>query len=606
MSATKIGDLRLARAEVLSEQRPDGSQILRSPDPLRAYARLIGDWLEHWATAAPHRTFLAERRAGEWHHLSYAQAARQVQQVAGGLLRRGLSSQSPLMILSDNGIDHAMLALAAMHVGIPVAPISPAYSLISRDHAKLRQIAELLRPGAVYASDPERYANALAAIGQRSLAMEELLAEAPNPAVAAAHEAVTPDTVAKILFTSGSTGTPKGVINTQRMLTANQQQCLQVWKFLGDEPPVAVDWLPWNHTFGGNFNFHMILSNGGTMYIDAGKPVPTLFEESLRNLREIAPNVYFNVPRGFDLLLPQLEQDVEFRQQFFSRCRFFFYAGAALPQNLWSRFQEVARAETGGEVALVSAWGATETAPLCSAVHYPIDRAGVVGLPVPGCEIKLVPTFGKLEARVRGPNITPGYYRNPELTKAAFDEEGFYLIGDALRFLDPSHPERGMVFDGRVAEDFKLNTGTWVHVGALRAQLIAACDPVVQDAVIAGHDRDEICALLFVHPNLSLSAAEIHGHVAQALARLNASNGSGSATRIVRALIQSLPPRPEAGEITDKGYINQRAVLTLRVADVERLYAERSDTDIIFPVQQEQPLKSHQAQQQVAGEAARV
>lgn len=588
MSATKIGDLRLARAEVLSEQRLDGSQILRSPDQLREYARLVGDWLEHWAKVAPHRTFLAERRAGEWHYLQYAEAAQQVQQVAGGLLRCGLSSERPLMILSDNGIDHAILSLAAMHVGIPVAPISPAYSLLSRDHAKLRQIAELLRPGAVYANDPERYANALAAIGHRSLAMEELLAEAPNPAVEASHNAVTPDTVAKILFTSGSTGAPKGVINTQRMLTANQQQSLQVWKFLGDEPPVAVDWLPWNHTFGGNYNFHMILSNGGTMYIDGGKPVPAQFEESLRNLREIAPNVYFNVPRGFDLLLPKLEQDAEFRQHFFSRCRFFFYAGAALPQNLWSRFQEVARAETGGEVALVSAWGATETAPLCAAVHFPVDRAGVVGLPVPGCEIKLVPTFGKLEARVRGPNITLGYYRNPELTKAAFDEEGFYRIGDALRFLDPSHPERGMVFDGRVAEDFKLNTGTWVHVGALRAQLIAACDPVVQDAVIAGHDRDDICALLFVHPNLSLSATEIHDHIAHALARLNASNGSGSATRIVRALIQLLPPRPEAGEITDKGYINQRAVLTLRAADVERLYAERSDTDIIFPVQQEQ------------------
>ncbi|MBT2321919.1 feruloyl-CoA synthase [Variovorax paradoxus] len=582
---TMTSGLRLARAAVAVEQRPDGAKILCSPTPLKPHARTVSDWLARWAEEAPDRVFLAERRGGEWHKLLYADAADQVLRLSEGLLCRGLGPEAPLMILSDNGIEHALLALAAMHVGIPVAPISPAYSVLSQDHAKLRQIAALLRPGAVYACDPARYAKALQAIGRRSLSFAELVTTATGPSAAIANAAVTPDTVAKILFTSGSTGSPKGVINTQRMLTANQQQSLQVWPFLQDAPPTVVDWLPWNHTFGGNYNFHLVLSNGGTMYIDGGKPVPTLFEESVRNLREIAPTVYFNVPRGFDLLLPQLEQDRALRRHLFSRCRFFFYAGAALPQNAWDRFQRVAREETGADVALVSAWGATETAPLCLAVHFPIDRAGVVGLPVPGCELKLVPSAGKLEARVRGPNISPGYYGSPELTRSAFDDEGFYLIGDALRFLDPIRPERGLVFDGRVAEDFKLRTGTWVHVGALRVQLLAACDPIVQDAVLTGHDRDEIGALLFLHPAAAaMPEVEVRAHVARGLSRLNASNETGSATRVARALIQVSAPRADAGEITDKGYINQRAVLTLRAVEVERLHADATDGDVIFPV----------------------
>jgi feruloyl-CoA synthase len=582
MHATTNG-LRLAPAAVQIEQRADGSCILRSPDVLAPHARLASDWLDHWAQQAPDRVFLAERCDGVWRTVRYAEAAEQVQRLAQGLLNRGLGPQLPLMILSDNSIAHALLALAAMQVGIPVAPISPAYSLVSQDHAKLRQIADLLQPGAVYASDPVLFERALRALGRESLQFDELLAEPAGPMVASAHAQLTPDSVAKILFTSGSTGTPKGVINTHRMLTANQQQSLQVWPFLQDEPPVVVDWLPWNHTFGGNYNFHLVLCNGGTLYIDGGKPVPKLFDESVRNLREIAPTVYFNVPRGFDLLLPQLEQDAALRRQLFSRCRFFFYAGAALPQNAWDRFQRIARQETGADVALVSAWGSTETAPLCVAVHFPIDRAGVVGLPVPGCELKLVPSAGKLEARVRGPNITPGYYRSPELSRAAFDEEGFYRIGDALRLLDPAVPERGLVFDGRVAEDFKLRTGTWVHVGALRVQLLAACDPHVQDVVVTGHDRDEIGALLFLQPAAaSLPTDELHGHIARALAQLNA-DGGGSASRVARALVLRQPPQAEHGEITDKGYINQRAVLTLRAADVERLHDATATADVIRP-----------------------
>ncbi len=581
--------LSLAHASVTIEWRPDGTQILRSPISLGSHTAVLDDWLAYWSKQAPERTFLAEKVKGEWVRLTYGQAAEQVPRISEGLLRLGVGPDAPLMILSENGIEHALMALAAMHVGVPFAPISPAYSLMSKDHEKLKTIHALLRPGAVFSSDKVRYGKALQAIGCESVSFESLLANQPSEAVVAARSQVTPDTVAKIMFTSGSTGTPKGVINTQRMMTANQQQSLHVWPFLGVEPPVVVDWLPWNHTFGGNYNFNLVLSNGGTMYIDAGKPVPALFAESLANLKEILPSVYFNVPKGFDLLLPHLEEDAEFRKNFFSRCKFIFYAGAALAQNTWDRIQRLARLETGANVMLVSAWGSTETAPLCAAVHFEIDRAGVVGLPVPDCEIKLLPTAGKLEARVRGPNITPGYFNSPDLTKSAFDEEGFYRIGDALKFLDPERPEKGLVFDGRVAEDFKLRTGTWVHVGALRVQLIAACDPLVQDAVITGHDRDEIGALLFLHPaSENLNHSDLRHQISARLARFNATSGGGSSLRIARVLVQRIPPRPDAGEITDKGYLNQRQVLTLRSADVDRLHTDGADSeaDVIFPQEQ--------------------
>lgn len=575
-------NVRLAEAKVAVELRPDGSQVLRSPTMLGSQVRVVSDWLKQWSKSSPQRTLFAERQNGEWVHLTYGEAYQKVLRLSAGLLQLGLGPQRPLMILSENSIQHALLTLAAMHVGVPVAPISPAYSLLSHDHEKLRSIAQLLRPGAVFAGDLNRYAKALQALGTDGLSFQQLLQHESNALVHEAHAKTTPDTVAKVMFTSGSTGVPKGVMNTQRMLTANQRQSLHVWPFLGDTPPVVVDWLPWNHTFGGNYNFNMVLSNGGTMYIDAGKPVPALFGETLRNLREISPSVYFNVPKGFDLLLPYLEEDAVFRRRFFERCKFIFYAGAALAQSTWDRIQRLACLETGSNVMLVSAWGATETAPLCAAVHFPIERAGVVGLPVPGCEIKLIPTSGKMEARVRGPNITPGYYNSPELTQAAFDEEGFYRIGDALKLLEPQTPEKGLVFDGRVAEDFKLRTGTWVHVGALRVQLITACDPLVQDAVLTGHDRDEIGALLFLHPSAaSMPEAAVRTQISKCLARLN--EAATSSMRIARVLVQMGPPRADAGEITDKGYLNQRQVLSLRHDQVERLHASVADLSVIFP-----------------------
>ncbi|UUX94470.1 feruloyl-CoA synthase [Aquabacterium sp. J223] len=578
---TRARRLSLAEPELAVERRRDGSMVLRSPQPLGLPERCVGDWLTRWAAATPDRVFLAERRDGAWFELPYARALDEVRRLAQGLLDQGLGPDAPLMVLSDNSVEHALIALAAMHVGVPVVPVSPAYSLSSSDHAKLRQVAELIAPGLVYA-DGARFAPALAALRRPVADVTVLRRRPPTTAVDEAHARVGPDTVAKVLLTSGSTGTPKGVINTQRMLTTNQQQARQVWPFVLEQPPVLVDWLPWNHTFGGNFNLHLVLANGGTFYIDGGKPVPGLIDHTLANLREVAPTMYFNVPRGFDLLLPVLEQDEALRRRFFSRCGFLLYAGAALPEHLWRRLAAMAKAERGEDVLLASSWGSTETAPLVVAVHAPVAEPGIVGLPVPGCELKLVPSAGKLEARVRGPQVTPGYWRRDDLSAAAFDDEGFYRMGDALRFADAGQPARGLVFDGRIAEDFKLRTGTWVHVGALRTRLLAAADPLVQDAVIAGHDRDEVGALLFLNPARvdGLSPTQVHDHLARALTRLNA--GGGSSVRIARARVLAEPPRIALGEITDKGYLNQRAVLQHRADDVTRLYDD-ADADLIRP-----------------------
>jgi feruloyl-CoA synthase len=444
---------------------------------------------------------------------------------------------------------------------------------MSKDFAKLKYIFELLKPGLVFAADPEKFAPALAAVGAKSTPVAKLLEANPGSTLEVAFSRLTPDTVAKILFTSGSTGTPKGVINTHRMLCANQQMLAQVWPFLEDKTPTIVDWLPWNHTFGGNFCFNLMLRNGGTLYIDGGKPAPGLAEITARNLKEISPTMYFNVPRGFDLLMPMLEQDAELRRNFFRDLDMLFYAGAALPQNLWERLEKLALAEKGGALAMISSWGSTETAPSAAAVHYPIERAGVIGLPNPGCELKLVPAAGKLEVRVKGPNVTPGYYRRDDLTKEAFDEEGYYRIGDAMRFADPARPEKGLVFDGRVAEDFKLTTGTWVHVGAVRVKLIAAGDPLIQDAVITGHDRDAVGALVFLNPGAvkDLSNETIKEKLSQVLAAL--AKEGGSSTHPTRLMVMSEPPQIDAGEITDKGYMNQRAVLERRANFVEKLYS---------------------------------
>ncbi|HYQ93884.1 MAG TPA: feruloyl-CoA synthase [Burkholderiales bacterium] len=578
--------LRFAPPLVEVERRRDGSILLRSPLGLGGHARAVGEWLERWAREKPERTFLAERRDGAWRKLGYREALGLVRRAGQGLLDRGLDGSRPVVILSDNSVDHAILALGAMHVGVPVAPISPAYSLMSKDFAKLKAIFELLHPGLVWTADPTKFAPALAAVGARPTSIDELLPAKAGSRVDEAFAGIGPGTVAKILFTSGSTGIPKGVINTQRMLTVNQEQYAFVWPFLEDRPQVLVDWLPWNHTFGGNNNFGMMLRNGGTFHIDGGKPAPGLIDITAANLKEVSPTIYFNVPRGFDLLLPFLEKDASLRRSFFRDLDCMVYAGASLPQNLWERMQQLSVTERGARLPLISAWGSTETAPMATGVHYAVDRAGIVGLPVPGCELKLLPAAGKLEARVRGPNVTPGYWGRDDLTKAAFDEEGYYRIGDALKFADPTKPELGLAFDGRIAEDFKLSTGTWVHVGATRVKLIAAGDPVIQDAVITGHERSEVGALVFLNAAAvkvkGLDDAGVCEHLRAAMRRLAAEAGAGSSTHPARALVMSEPLSSDANEITDKGYINQRAVLERRAALVEKLHADSPASEVIL------------------------
>src|SRR3989440_1135823 len=555
--------LRLAAATVQVE-RKNGNTYLRSPQKLAPYARCVTEWLVQWSDKAPERTFLAERKGEGWRKLSYRETYGAVRRIAQGLLDLELGPQRPVAILSDNSIDHALLALGAMHVGIPAAPISPAYSLMSKDFGRLKYIFELLQPGLVFAADPAKFQAALAAVGAKSASVAEMLEVNPGSTQEREHAKVRPETIAKILFTSGSTGMPKGVINTHGMLCANQQQLAQAWPFVEDRPPVVVDWLPWNHTFGGSFNFNQILHNGGTLYIDAGKPVPGLVETTVKNLAEVSPTLYFNVPRGYDLLLPFLERDDRLRRNFFRDLDAIFYAAAALPQNLWDRIKALKP-----DVVMLSAWGSTETAPLATSVHFHMERPGVIGLPVAECELKLVPSAGKMEVRVRGPNVMPGYYKREDLTRAAFDEEGFYRIGDAVKFADADEPAKGIVFDGRVAEDFKLSTGTWVNAGAVRVKLIAAADPLIQDAVITGHDRDEIGALVFLSP--AAKDADVRGRLRAALRKL-AQDGSSS-MHPKRLMVMAEPPSIDANEITDKGYMNQRAVLERRAALVERLYS---------------------------------
>jgi feruloyl-CoA synthase len=609
MTSAARGDASslFATPNTVAEQRADGSIVLRSGEPLRDCARCIGDWLEHFARQTPDAIFLAERDSADtpWATVTYAGALRRVRAAASWILTQELSAERPVVILSDNSIDHALLALAAQHVGVPSAAISPAYSLMSKDFDKLKSMIALLEPGAIYVSATKPFSAALAAIrplhkaqiisgnagDADALAFRTVAATVETTGVATAFAAVTPDTIAKFLFTSGSTGTPKAVINTQRMLTSSQQAKAQTWTFLEQSDDLVIlDWLPWSHTFGANHNFNLVLRNGGSLYIDGGKPAPGLFATSLANLKSVMPTVYFNVPRGFDMLIAALRGDEELCRRFFGEVKFAFYAGAALPQNLWDALEELSIMTVGRAMPMVSAWGSTETSPLATDCHFLAERSGNIGVPIPGTELKLVTSGDKLEVRVRGPNVTPGYWKVPELTRQAFDEEGFYLIGDAVKLADVSRPERGLFFDGRVAEDFKLNTGTWVSVGTLRVAGIAALAPLAQDIVVTGHGGDEVRFLVF--PNIVACRAQaglpetagvndvlahdkVRAAIAQGLSKLKqqGANSSGHATR---ALLLAEPPSVDGGEITDKGYINQRAVLTRRADAVARLNDDAS------------------------------
>ncbi|WP_375415479.1 feruloyl-CoA synthase [uncultured Bradyrhizobium sp.] len=592
------------------ERRGDGTIYLRPKIALGDYPVRITDRLHHWAGAAPDRIFMAERDGGGWRSITYAQLLASTRRIASALLARDLSAGRPIVILSGNSIDHALMAFGALHAGIPFCPVSPAYSLISKDYGKLAFLMKLLTPGLVFAADAAAFADALRANipaaseivvsrgevpGRNVTRLSALLATPEHPRLDAAHDAIGPDTIAKFLLTSGSTGNPKAVINTQRMICANQVMLRETLAFLKDEPPVIVDWLPWNHTFGGNHNIGLTLFNGGSMYLDEGKPMPGGIEETVRNLREISPTVYFNVPKGYESLLPYLRDDPILRQKFFSRLHAMFFSGAALAPYVWDGLDELAVRETGFRVPMLTGLGATETSPFFMSVIPATSRSGHVGLPVSGNDAKLIPNNGKLEVRAKGPNVTPGYWRQPELTAAAFDEEGFYKFGDALKPVDPQDFDRGFDFDGRISEDFKLGSGTWVSVGPLRARFVAACAPLVRDAVIAGINRDELSALVIldldgcrvVNPALAagdLAAAASDPTIRRAFAdRLKklAAAATGSSTRIARAILLDTPLSIDKGEVTDKGSINQRAVLEHRTGLIDALYAPSPDPRVI-------------------------
>ncbi|NQW10630.1 MAG: feruloyl-CoA synthase [Alphaproteobacteria bacterium] len=561
------------------ERRGDGVVRLWSRTPLGDYPATLLESLAHWAAMTPERTALAERSEPGWRRMTFAELRERARRVAQGLIARGLGPDRPVMLLSGNGLEHAVLTIAGLYAGVPVCPVSPAYSLMSEDFAKLRHIGAMVRPGLVWVTDDARFAAALDALDPvpRETDLTALEVE-PTEALDRRRQALDGRSTAKILFTSGSTGRPKGVVVTHGMLAVNQRQLALIWPFLETRPPVLLDWLPWSHTFGGNQNLGLVLARGAALYIDDGRPTPDGIARTVENLRLVSPTLHFNVPRGLDMLLPYLEADVTLRDRFFAELDLIFYSGAALPEPLWQRLDALGVAATGQRPVLTTAWGATETAPLAMAAHFPLDRAGVVGVPVPGVEIALVPDGGKHEIRVRGPNVTPGYTHQPPRPTTAFDTDGFYRSGDAGSLADPADANAGLVFDGRIAEDFKLATGTWVSAGALRVAVVAAGAPVVQDAVIAGHDRDGVGVLLFAHPD----AQRIVATVRAGLARHN-TRYPGSSTRIARALILDEPPRLDADEITDKGYLNQRAVLSRRTEAVARLFAEPpGDAVIVF------------------------
>jgi feruloyl-CoA synthase len=592
--------------------------LLRCENALEPYAERMTDRLVHWATTAPERTWMARRGAdGQWVKISYAQAWDKAQRIGQSLLDMGLSVDRPVAILSENSLEHALIALGAMTVGIPYCSVSPAYSLLSQDFEKLRHIFETITPGFVYANDWDKFSKAIQAVAPSDLVIatnsiaiqaintsdtankhikfDDLLAKSATDSVAAAISATGSDTIVKFLFTSGSTKLPKGVINTQRMICANVQQITQSIPAMANEPMVLVDWMPWNHTFGGNHNFNLVLHHGGTLYIDDGKPVPALIGETLRNLREISPTMYLNVPTGFEQIALAMKVDDEngrqLRKSLLSRCSMFFYAGAALAQPVWDSLFESQEAEIGQRIVMTTGLGMTESSPFAIFVTSPNVKAGDLGLPSAGMELKLVPNGDKVEVRYKGPNITPGYWRNEEATSESFDEEGYFCTGDAVKWIDESDIHQGLKFDGRIAEDFKLSTGTFVSVGPLRVKIIAAGAPYIQDVIIAGLNEKEVGALILpalipcrkaleLNDSASMRDVALHPKMQQAMATMVhelAKTATGSASRIARAVVLTEPPSIDKGEITDKGSINQRAVLKERAALVTALYNDSAE-----------------------------
>ena len=601
------------KRDIAVERRSDGVIVLKSRIPLQAYDRHIPASLAKWAKHAPERTWLAQRTGADrqWRKLSYSEAKRIVDGLTQGLLNLGLGEGRPVAILSGNSIEHALMTQAAMQARLPAAPVSPAYSLMSQDQLKLKYLFDLIRPAVVMVQDGPAFAKALNALdltgmtvvhvarpceGVKSVAFADLAATAVMKDVEASIAKITPDTVGKLLFTSGSTGMPKAVINTQEMMCANAAMMMQVRpRETGGPISTVLDWMPWNHTMGGNAAFNPVLVDGGTLYIDDGRPMPGQIEETLKNLHEISPTYYANVPAGYAALAAAMEKDDALCRSFFKNLSIMAYGGARLPDDLYDRMQALAVRTTGERIVFYTGWGSTETAPTSTGTYWDTERVGLIGLPFPGVELKMVPCGSKYELRLRGINVTPGYFGQPDLTKKMFDEEGFYCIGDAGVFVDPDDPAQGLIFAGRVVEDFKLTTGTFVHVGSLRTDAIAAATPIVQDALVAGQDRPFIgllawpnlhaCRQIVGDPDATFENVVKHPEVIACLKRgLEAHNASstGSSMRIARAMLMVEPASIDGNELTDKGYINQRAGLERRAALVERLYADRPDQDIII------------------------
>jgi feruloyl-CoA synthase len=599
-----------AKVSVSLDQRPDGSMLFRSNHALPAIDRCVGVWLERWADEDPTRPFLMEREpAGPgWLPLTFGEARSRVHAIATWLLGQRVSAERPIVILSGNSVRHALLSLAAMHIGVPICPVSTGWSLLAEDHEKLKDSLALLTPGLVYAEDLDAYGKAVEetldahdgrvitahGAGGRVLDFSELEGNTDERAVRNAFDLIGPDTVAKLLFTSGSVGVPKAVITTQRMLVSNMAAKGLLWRFLTDEPPIFLDWLPWSHTFAGNQNVDMVLRFGGTMYLDSGRPTTELFEETVRSIHSVSPTIYSTVPRAYEFLVPRLRDDGALRTAFFRRLRLMHYAGSTMADHLFAEIRAIARESAGRNIPLVSSWGSTETAPMATDCHFEVEQAGNIGVPIPGTVLKLVPTSARLEVRVLGPNVTPGYWRAPEMTTAAFDLEGFYRIGDAVAFVDGARPEAGLRFDGRVSEDFKLSTGTWVRVGALKARAIAALSPIASDVVVAGAGHDSPGLLVFPDPDgcrlvadmprdrplsVVVNSPAIRRHIDAAMREMSAA--AGSSMYPTRCLLLSDVPSREGGEITDKGYVNQRAVLLRRASLVASLFAEPPPESVI-------------------------
>ncbi len=607
-----VRPVRLRTSGATMEKRADGTFLICPDEPLEKYPRVLTERLTYWASVAPERVLAAKRgRDAQWRYLTYGEALRKVCSLGQALLDRKLSADHPVAILSENDLEHLLLMFAGQHVGVPTASIAPPYSLISKDFAKLRHVMKTLEPGLIFVADGERYRHALDSVvdretevvfaqgplsDRRAISFERLAATTPTASVDAAHAAIQPDDVAKFLFSSGSTGVPKAVINTHRMICSNQQMILQGFRFLEEEPPVLLDWMPWNHTAGGNHNTGLPLYNGGTLYIDDGRPTAAGIAETVKNLREIAPTLYFNMPRGYEELLAYFRRDAQLRENFFSRVKFMFYAGAGLSQALWDAYRDLMLETCGERILIATGLGATETAPMALQCTWDTEHAGSIGIPMPGVETKLAPVGSKLEVRVKGPNVTPGYWKEPELTARAFDKEGYYRFGDAARFVDPDDINQGLFFDGRLAEDFKLASGTFVNIGPLRAKILHWFAPYVTDVAIAGPDRRDLGILVFPNlqacrgltPNLPAStrAAEVLRHAAVAakfaeLLESFAEQATGNSNRVVRAMLMDEPPSLDAGEITDKGSLNQKVILARRAALAEEMYAEPASARVL-------------------------